>query len=86
MTGFLSTEDISLRDRTVQFLVVEENITNITIKNAPYELDNCYIAAQMLKYGEVIPGSVRRGYIKDTHVENGSKYLQIMNCIPSCFL
>ena len=31
----------------------------------------------MLKYGEVIPGSVRRGYIKYTHVENGSKYLQI---------
>jgi hypothetical protein len=45
----LITEDISLRDRTVQFLVVEENITNITIKNAPYELDNCYIAAQMFK-------------------------------------
>ena len=25
----------------------------------------------MLKYGEIIPGSVRRGYIKDIHVENG---------------
>jgi hypothetical protein len=37
----------------------------------------------MLKYGEVIPGSVRRGYIKDTHVENGSRYLQILNCIPT---
>ena len=31
----LSTEDISLRDRTVQFLVVEKTITNITIKDAP---------------------------------------------------
>jgi hypothetical protein len=30
-----------------------------------------------------IPGSLRRGYIKDTHVENGSRYLQILNCIPT---
>ena len=79
----LITEGISLRDRTVQFLDVEKTITNVTIKDAPYELDNCYIATQMLKYGEVIPGSVRRGYIKDTHVENGSRYLQILNCIPT---
>ena len=44
----LITEGISLRDRTVQFLDVEKNITNVTIKDAPYELDNCYIATQML--------------------------------------
>jgi len=79
----LITEGISLRDRTVHLLDVEKTITNVTIKDAPYELDNCYIATQMLKYGEVIPGSLRRGYIKDTHVENGSRYLQILNCIPT---
>jgi hypothetical protein len=33
--------------------------TNVTIKD---ELENYYIT-QMLKYGELIPGSVRRGYI-----------------------
>jgi len=38
-----------------------------------------------LKYGEVISGSVRRGYIKDTHVENGSKYLLILHCIDPYF-
>ena len=79
----LITEDISLRDRTVQFLDVEKTMTNVSIKDAPYELDNSYIATQMLKYGEVIPGSVRRAYIKYTHVENGSRYLQILNCIPT---
>jgi hypothetical protein len=31
----LSTEDTSLRDRTVQFLVGEKIITNVTIKDAP---------------------------------------------------
>ena len=49
--------------------MLKKNITNVTIKDAPYELDNCYIATQMLTYGEVISGYVRRGYIKDTHVE-----------------
>jgi hypothetical protein len=43
----------------------------------------CYIATQMMKYGEVIPGSVRRGYIKGTNIENGSRYLQIINCAPT---
>ena len=79
----LITEDISLRDRTVQFLDVEKTMTNVSIKDAPYELDNSYIATQILKYGEVIPGSVRRAYIKYIHVENGSGYLQILNCIPT---
>jgi hypothetical protein len=51
----LITECISLRDRTVQFLDVEKTITNVTIKDVSYELGNCYIATQMLKYGEVIP-------------------------------
>ena len=49
----LITEGISLRESTVQ-LDVEKTITNVTIKDAPYELDNCYIATQMLKCGEVI--------------------------------
>ena len=35
-----------------------------------------------MKYGEVISGSVRRGYIKCTKIENGSWYLQIINCAP----
>jgi hypothetical protein len=47
------------------------------------ELSDCYIATQMMKYGEVIPGSVRRGYIKGTNIENGSRYLQIINCAPT---
>ena len=40
----LITEYISLRDRTVQFLDVEKTMTNVSIKDAPYELDNSYIA------------------------------------------
>ena len=52
---------ITLKNRSVNFLNVEKTITNVTIKDAPYEVSDCYIATQMMKYGEVIPGSVRRG-------------------------
>ena len=61
---------------------IKKPITNVTIKDAPYEVSDCYIATHMMKYGEVIPGSVRRGYIKGTNIENGSRYLQIINCVP----
>ena len=71
------------KNRSVNFLDVEKTITNVTIKDAPYEVSDCYIATQMMKYGEVIPGSVRRGHIKGTHIENGSRYLQIINCAPT---
>ena len=74
---------ITLKNRSINFSDVEKTITNVTIKDAPYEVSDCYIAKQMMKYGEVIPGSVRRGYIKGTNIENGSRYLQIINCAPT---
>ena len=46
----------------------------------PYEVQNCFVATQMLRYGQVIPDSVRRGYIKGTNIENGSRYLQMLKC------
>ena len=49
---------ITLKNRSVNFLDVEKTITNVTIKDAPYGVSDCYIATQMMKYREVIPGSV----------------------------
>jgi hypothetical protein len=46
----------------------------------PYEVQNCFVATQMLRYGQVIPESVRRGYIKGTNIENGSRYLSMLKC------
>ena len=39
----LITEGISLRESTVQLLDVEKTITNVTIKDAPYELETIVI-------------------------------------------
>jgi hypothetical protein len=74
---------ITLKNRSVNILDVEKTITNVTIKDAPFEVSDCYIATQMMKYGEIIPESVRRGYIKGTNIENGSRYLQIIKCAPT---
>jgi hypothetical protein len=35
---------ITLKNRSVNFLDVEKTITNVTIKDAPYEVSDCYIA------------------------------------------
>ena len=67
---------LTLKNRSVSFLDVEKTITNVTIKDMQYEVQNCFVATQMLRYGQVIPESVRRGYIKGTNIENGSRYLQ----------
>ena len=71
---------LTLKNRSVSFLDVEKTITNVTIKDMPYEVQNCFVATQMLRYGQVIPESVRRGYIKGTNIENGSRYLQMLKC------
>ena len=79
----LVSKEISLRDRSVYFLETDNTITNVTVKDAPFEVNDCYIATQMMKYGKVVPGSVKRGYIRGTDIENGSRYLQIINCVPT---
>ena len=71
---------LTLKNRSVSFLDVEKTITNVTIKDMPYEVQNCFVATQMFRYGQVIPESVRRGYIKGTNIENRSRYLQMLKC------
>ena len=74
---------ITLKNRSVKFNEVEKTITNVTVKDLPYEIDDCYVATQMLKFGAVVPGSVKRGKIKGTDIDNGSRYLQILNCVQT---
>jgi Zn ribbon nucleic-acid-binding protein len=57
-------------------------VTNVTIKDAPCEVSDQFIATHMSKYGQVINGSIKRGVIKGTTIENGTRYVQILNCAP----
>ncbi|VDI22352.1 Hypothetical predicted protein [Mytilus galloprovincialis] len=76
----LAAQGIALRDRSIKFYEVESLITHVTIKDAPYELENLYICTQMFRFGKVVPGSIKRGVIKGTNIENGSRYIDILEC------
>jgi hypothetical protein len=45
------------------FFEIDKNVTNVTIQ---------FIATHMSKYGQVINGSIKRGVIKSTNIENGT--------------
>ena len=54
-------------------------VTNVTVKDAPVELDDKLITTCLSDYGQVIQGSVKRGVIKDTEIQNGTRYIQMLN-------
>lgn len=78
----LLSSGITVKDRSVKLFDVEKQITNVTIKDAPFELHDTFICSSMSKYGQVVSRSLRRGVIKDTNIETGTRYIQLINCIP----
>lgn len=59
---------------------VEQMLTNITIKDAPYELCDAVFVEQMRKYGDVVANSLKHGKIRGTEIETGTRYIQLVNC------
>jgi hypothetical protein len=74
MNGF------DIRDRHVDVHDVEKSITHVTIKDLPVELDDKFVVSNMMKYGVVVDDSIRRGTIKDTQIQTGTRYLNLLNC------
>ena len=72
-------EGINIRGTYNNILDVDRVITNVTIKDAPYELGDSYIIHYMKDYGEVIEHSVRRGKVRGTDIETGTRYIQMVN-------
>ena len=75
---------LTVKEKCVKFYSVEKEITNVTIKDAPYEMSDAAIAGYMSRYGEVVSGSIRHGKVKFRGIafDNGTRYLQIINCVP----
>ena len=36
----------------------------------------------MSQYGDIIAGSISRAKIKGTDIENGTRYVKVINCVP----
>ena len=60
-----------------------KGITNITITNTPVELADITICTYMSQFDDVVQGSIKRGTIKGTNIETGTRYIQIVNCAPT---
>ncbi|WAR01915.1 LOW QUALITY PROTEIN: hypothetical protein MAR_008473, partial [Mya arenaria] len=73
------TQAIQLTERSCDS---DSVITNVTLKDAPYEMQDTTIVTTMNQFGDVIDGSLVRGKIKNTNISNGTRYLKILNCIP----
>lgn len=68
---------LNLKDRYVKPVDSDKTITNVTIKDAPYELKDQFIVSSLMKYGQVTHGSMRPGRIKGTDIANGTRYCQM---------
>ena len=78
----LLVEGIDLNNQFFRMMDIEKQVTNVTIKDAPVELNDLTICTYMQQYGEVVQGSIKRGLIKGTEIENGTRYVQLINCVP----
>lgn len=73
---------LSLQGKHVSLSDVDNIFTNVTIKDAPFEMADSVLISQLSQFGEVVHGSFSRGKIKNTNIENGTRYVKLINCIP----
>lgn len=70
---------MNLRNMFIKLLDADKSIMNVTVKDAPVEMDDAAIVSVLQAYGALESGSVRRGTVKGTQIENGTRYLQMIN-------
>ena len=75
----LQIDGITVQSRHVKLMDANRQITTATIKDAPFELPDAFVFTQMSQYGQVLQGSLTRGKIKQTNIENGTRYIQMLN-------
>ena len=53
----------------------------VTIKDAPYEMDDADVEAKIRNFGEIVEGSMRRGKVRGTNVDTGTRYLSLYDAV-----
>ena len=76
----LIIDGINIRNTYNNVYDVDRVLTNVTIKDAPYELNDIFLIEHLRKFGEVVENSLRRGKIRGTEIETGTRYVQLVNC------
>ena len=72
-------QGFDLKERRVRPQDIDKTITNVTLKDLPVEIPDQFVSASMAKYGSVINGTITRGYIRGTHIQNGNRYFQMLD-------
>ena len=78
----LLVRGIKVKDRAVTLFEVEKTITNVTIKDVPYEMADNVVATHVSRFGDVVHNSMKRGTIKGTAIQTGTRYVQLLNATP----
>ena len=68
---------LNINSRHLSVVEVEKSVTNVTVKDAPIELEDEKIVEALRFYGNVV--NVKRGYMKGTRIETGTRYLEMVN-------
>ena len=76
----LIMDGINVRNTYNNVYDVDKILTNVTIMDAPYELSDYFLIEHMRKFGKVVENSLKRGRIKGTDIETGTRYVQLVNC------
>ena len=70
----LLVEGVEVQNQHLKCMDVEKGITNFTIKYTPVELADITICTYMSQFDDVVQGSIKRGTIKGTNIETGTRY------------
>ena len=59
---------------------VDKIVINVTVKDAPYELDDRFLIEYLKQCGEVLENSMKCGTVRRTDIESGTRCVQLVNC------
>ena len=66
----LALSPLTIKDKVLTFSDVCRSVTNVTVKDAPYEMPDDEVIVALADHGNVVEGSIRRGKVKHTNIEN----------------
>lgn len=75
----VKADGLDLGGTHVRLLDADLAVTSVMIKDAPVEMEDSVIITKLSQYGTVMQGSMKRGKIRDTEIENGIRYVTLTN-------
>ena len=75
----LIASHVTIKDNEIVMSDVSRSSTKVTIKDAPYEMDDADVISKLSNFREIVEGSMRRGKVRGTNIETG--YLSLFDAV-----